>query len=123
MSCVDIFDERALSLAPAGAQWERLASGAIWSEGPVWMFEDQSVLWSDIPNKRMLRWHPTEGQSVWRDHVEYANGHYREADGALLHCSHDGKRAIDGVMRNELYICASTSSYRIRLNTHGIQTP
>src|SRR6218665_898009 len=77
----------------AGGQWERLASGAIWSEGPVWMFEDQRVLWSDIPNKRMLRWHPTEGQSVWRDHVEYANGHYREVDGALLHCSHDGKRA------------------------------
>ena len=93
MGNVDIFDDRARTLVHANAQLERLASGAIWSEGPVWMHEDQSVLWSDIPNNRMLRWHPTEGQSVWRDHVEYTNGHYREADGALLHCSH-GHRAI-----------------------------
>lgn len=93
MSCADIFDDRARLLVPGNAQLEKLASGATWSEGPVWMHEDQSVLWSDIPNNRMLRWHPTEGQSVWRDHVEYTNGHYREADGALLHCSH-GHRAI-----------------------------
>jgi gluconolactonase len=59
----------------------------------VWMHEDGSVLWSDIPNNRMLRWHPSEGMSVWRDRAEFTNGHIREADGALLHCSH-GHRAI-----------------------------
>ncbi len=52
------------------------------------MHEDGSVLWSDIPNNRMLRWHPVEGQSVWHAQIEYTNGHTREADGSLLHCSH-----------------------------------
>ena len=41
----------------------------------------------------MMRWHPDEGASVWRDRVEFTNGHYREADGSLLHCSH-GQRAV-----------------------------
>jgi gluconolactonase len=90
---VQIVDARASGLVPQGAVLERLATGAAWSEGPIWMHEDGSVLWSDIPNNRMLRWHPTQGQSVWREQVEFTNGHYREADGALLHCSH-GRRAV-----------------------------
>ena len=90
---VVILDERARALGLAGESLQRLATGARWSEGPVWMREDGSVLWSDIPNNRMLRWDPVHGTGVWRDRVDYTNGHYREADGALLHCSH-GKRAI-----------------------------
>jgi gluconolactonase len=93
MRMVDILESRAGLLVPGMETLERLATGAVWSEGPIWMHEDSSVLWSDIPNNRMLRWHPTEGQSVWRDQVEFTNGHTREADGALLHCSH-GHRAI-----------------------------
>lgn len=93
MSALIVLDPRAESLARAGESLERLASGAAWSEGPVWMREDGSVLWSDIPNNRMLRWRPQDGMSVWRDQVDFTNGHAREADGSLLHCSH-GRRAI-----------------------------
>ena len=93
MSMVDILESRASLLVPGTEMLERLATGAAWSEGPIWMHEDGSVLWSDIPNNRMLRWHPTEGQSIWREQVEFTNGHTREANGALLHCSH-GHRAI-----------------------------
>jgi gluconolactonase len=90
---IEIFDERARDLLSADATLEKLATGCIWSEGAVWMHEDGSVLWSDIPNNRMMRWQPEEGGSVWRDQVEYTNGHTREADGSLLHCSH-GQRAV-----------------------------
>ena len=72
---------------------ERLCTGAIWSEGPVWMPRTQQLLWSDIPNNRMLSWHAEQGMSVWRESVEFTNGHVLEADGSLLHCSH-GQRAI-----------------------------
>lgn len=57
------------------------------------MHEDQSLLWSDIPNNRMLRWHTDAGMTIWREKVDFTNGHTLEADGALLHCSH-GQRAI-----------------------------
>ena len=89
---IDIFDSR---LAPVvrNATLERLCTGAIWSEGPVWLFEDDCVLWSDIPNNRMLRWSQADGMTVWRDRVEFTNGHTRDLNGDLLHCSH-GLRAI-----------------------------
>jgi gluconolactonase len=90
---VEVFDSRFEGVLHAGASLERLCTGAAWSEGPIWMAEDDSVLWSDIPNDRMLRWHADTGMSVWRERAEFTNGHVREADGSLLHCSH-GLRAI-----------------------------
>jgi gluconolactonase len=88
-----IFDPRFDSVAKGAGALTRLCTGAAWSEGPVWMHEDDSVLWSDIPNNRMLRWQPKDGMTTWRSHAEFTNGHARESDGALLHCSH-GLRAI-----------------------------
>jgi len=93
VTAIQVLDPRFAAAAEGAGPLECLCSGAAWSEGPVWMHEDGSVLWSDIPNNRMLRWHPEQGQSVWRDKVEFTNGHFRERDGSLLHCSH-GRRAI-----------------------------
>ena len=50
------FDERFSTLLKPDAKLVRLATGAIWSEGPVYFHEDDSVIWSDIPNNRLLRW-------------------------------------------------------------------
>jgi len=77
----------------AHARLERLCTGAAWSEGPVWLPQDGSVLWSDIPNNRMLRWSEADGMTVWRAQVEFTNGHTLDRQGRLLHCSH-GLRAI-----------------------------
>ena len=90
---IEVLDPRFAPVAKGAGALEKLCTGAIWSEGPVWMQEDGSVLWSDIPNNRMLRWSEADGMAVWRDRVEFTNGHTREADGSLLHCSH-GLRAI-----------------------------
>ena len=92
---IDVFDPRFAAVAQCAGGVERLCTGAVWSEGPVWMREDQSLLWSDIPNNRVLRWHAASGMTVWRDGVEFTNGHVREADGSLLHCSH----GLRGVVR------------------------
>ncbi|MEY2953969.1 MAG: hypothetical protein RLZZ401_2056, partial [Pseudomonadota bacterium] len=89
---IEIFDSR-LTPIVQGARLERLCTGAVWSEGPVWLREDDCVLWSDIPNNRMLRWSERGGMTVWRDQVEFTNGHTRDLNGDLLHCSH-GLRAI-----------------------------
>jgi gluconolactonase len=89
---IEIFDPRANRLHHC-SPLEKLCTGAIWSEGPIWMHEDESLLWSDIPNNRMLRWSRADGMTIWREKAEFTNGHTREADGSLLHCSH-GLRAI-----------------------------
>ena len=93
MSSLETFDPRFDAVAQSAGSLERLCTGAVWSEGPVWMHETGELLWSDIPNNRMLSWHAGRGMSVWRDQVGFTNGHVREADGSLLHCSH-GQRAI-----------------------------
>ena len=93
MPTIQVLDPRFAPVGHAAAQLERLCTGAVWSEGPVWFRETGTVLWSDIPNNRMLSWHPAHGMAVWRENVEFTNGHVREASGALLHCSH-GLRAV-----------------------------
>jgi gluconolactonase len=90
---IEVRDARAAGLFAGAPQLERLCTGAVWSEGPVWLSEDDSVLWSDIPNNRMLRWSSRDGLSVWREAVAFTNGHTRDLNGDLLHCSH-GRRAI-----------------------------
>jgi gluconolactonase len=90
---IEILDPRFEAVVAHRPVLERLCTGARWSEGPVWMHEDDSVLWSDIPNDRMLRWSARDGMSVWQERVEFTNGHVRDHDGSLLHCSH-GLRAV-----------------------------
>lgn len=92
-AAIDVFDARLVPVVTGADTLERLCTGAIWSEGPVWIAEDDSVLWSDIPNDRMLRWSARDGMRVFRDNVEFTNGHVRDHDGSLLHCSH-GLRAV-----------------------------
>ena len=93
MPSIDILDPRFAAVAASAGDLECLCTAAIWSEGPVWLPHNGELLWSDIPNNRMLAWHPQSGLRIWRDQVEFTNGHALEADGALLHCSH-GLRAI-----------------------------
>ena len=74
---------------------EKLCTGTVWAEGPVWIDSASGgyLLWSDIPNNRMMRWSDADGMSVWRDKVEFTNGHTLDRNGDLLHCSH-GLRAV-----------------------------
>ena len=104
---IEIFDSR-LKPVLQGASLERLCTGAVWSEGPVWLCEDNAVLWSDIPNNRMLRWSEADGMTVWRSGVEFTNGHTRDTNGDLLHCSH-GLRGITRTPMRGGHIASSTA--------------
>ena len=85
------FDRRFSTLLKPDASLVRLATGAIWSEGPVYFHEDDSVVWSDIPNNRLLRWSVEDGMTVWRQPSNFENGHYRDFEGRLLSCEHGGR--------------------------------
>jgi gluconolactonase len=98
-----VVDDPALeALLRPGAALHRLATGAIWSEGPVWLPGDGSVIWSDIPNDRLLRWHPDGRVSVFLEPAEFENGHTLDHDGSVLACSHGHRRlerlALDGTL-------------------------
>jgi gluconolactonase len=75
------------------ASLQRLATGCSWTEGPVWFGDANCLLFSDIPNDRILRWGEAEGVSVYRAPSQFANGGTRDREGRLLSCLH-GARAI-----------------------------
>jgi gluconolactonase len=75
------------------ASVERLYTGCRWSEGPVWFGDGRYLLWSDIPNNRILRWDEETGAvSVFRKPSSNANGNTRDRQGRLVTCEHDTRR-------------------------------
>lgn len=75
------------------ARVERLATGCRWAEGPVWFGDHRCLVWSDVPNDRMLRWDEETGAvSVFRRPSGYSNGNTRDRQGRLLTCEHGGRR-------------------------------
>jgi gluconolactonase len=86
------FDKRFQSLAIGIAHLDKLADGCIWAEGPVWFADGGYLLWSDIPNNRMLRWMPETGVSVYRAESNNANGNTRDLQGRLVTCEHLTRR-------------------------------
>ena len=75
----------------------KLGEGYQWAEGTTWVPDDSEsgggyLLWSDIPNDRMLRWSESEGTTVFRQPCGYTNGHTLDREGRLVSCEHGGRR-------------------------------
>ena len=78
---------------PFHAAVERLATGCRWSEGPAWFGDGRYLLWSDIPNDRILRWdEATEEVGVFRKPSNNSNGNTRDREGRLVTCEHLTRR-------------------------------
>ena len=72
---------------------DRLATGTRWGEGPVWFGDGRYLLWSDIPNNRILRWdEATDTVGAFRPPSNMANGNTRDREGRLVTCEHLGRR-------------------------------
>ena len=88
----DYHDKRFRDLTIPVAQKELLFDGCRWAEGPVWFADRHFLVWSDIPNNRMLRWVPDLGVSVFRADANYSNGNTRDREGRLVSCEHGARR-------------------------------
>lgn len=75
------------------ASVERLATGCRWAEGPVWFGDGRFLLWSDIPNNRIMKWEEETGAvSLFRKPSNNSNGNTRDRQGRLVTCEHDARR-------------------------------
>ena len=93
--CFEVLDKRFAGYVMGNVHIDVLASdiGLRWSEGPVWFGDGRYLLWSDIPNNRIMRWDETDGSvSVYRNPSNYTNGHTRDRQGRLVSCEHGGRR-------------------------------
>ena len=99
------------------ARVERLWTGARWSEGPAWFPAGRYLVWSDIPNNRLLRWDETDGTvSVFRSPSCNANGNTVDREGRLVSCEHLARRVTRTEHDGSITVIAS--HYRgMRLNS------
>lgn len=89
---IQILDKR-FTAGLGNAAIERVASGFRWCEGPVYFADLRCLLWSDIPNNRLMRWNEDNGGvSVFREPSNYANGNTRDREGRLISCEQDTRR-------------------------------
>ena len=88
----EYLDPRFRALTLPNTQLERLYDQCRWAEGPVWFNDGGYLLWSDIPNQRILRWTPEQGVSVYRHASNFANGNTRDVQGRLITCEHGTRR-------------------------------
>jgi gluconolactonase len=101
----ELIDPRFSKLALPYVHVEKLYSGCRWAEGPAWFAAGRYLVWSDIPNDRMLRWDETDGSvSVFRQPSLNSNGNTVDREGRLVSCEHrsrcvsrtecDGRRTV-----------------------------
>lgn len=90
-SCFQIHDPAFGAYVLSNAPLKKLAEGFDWVEGPVWFGDQQCLLFSDIPNDRILRWSEA-GLTTFRAPANFANGHTRDRQGRLVSCEHGTRR-------------------------------
>ena len=90
---VEVLDDKKFKYMVGNAAIERIATGFRWAEGPVYFRDGGFLVWSDIPNNRMMRWLEEDGHvSVFRTPSNYTNGNTRDREGRLISCEHDARR-------------------------------
>ena len=89
---IEALDDRFKKYMIFSSAVERLYTGCRWAEGPVWIGDGRYLLWSDIPNNRILKWEEETGVvSTYRKPTNFGNGHTRDRVGRLITCEHGGR--------------------------------
>jgi len=90
---IEILDPRFLKYRLFHASVEQLFTGCRWSEGPVWFGDAKHLLWSDLPNERIMKWDEcSQTASVFRNNSNISNGNTRDRQGRLISCEHAARR-------------------------------
>lgn len=89
----EIFDARFNARVKTSARLDHLYDDCRWAEGPAYFPAHRQLVWSDIPNNRMLRYdETTDGVSEFRNPSNFANGHTVDRQGRLVSCEHGARR-------------------------------
>lgn len=116
MAFFEVLDKSFASFVLGNAPVKQIATGFDWVEGPVWFGDANCLLFSDIPNNRIMRWIPGVGTSVYREPSNYANGHTRDRQGRLISCEHGARRVTRTAADGSITIIADSFEGK-RLNS------
>jgi len=92
MSGVEIRDPRFCEVVGPTVSFEKLASGFIFTEGPLWHARDHYLLFSDMPGDHLRCWTAKDGVTTFRKPCNKSNGLAWDTRGRLLACEHASSR-------------------------------
>jgi len=93
ISGFEIYHDSFKSILPNDAQLIKHVTGFEWTEGPAYFDNGDYLIFSDIPNNRMIKWSDSDGMSVFREPANFTNGKFVDSNGRLISCQH-GTRNI-----------------------------
>jgi len=112
-----VLDDEFRRLVNATARLEKVASGFRWVEGPAYFPASRYLIWSDIPNDRMLRYDEVSGAvHVFRQPSHFSNGNTIDRQGRLVTCEHGARRVTRTEHDGSITVLASHHEGR-RLNS------
>ncbi len=114
---VEILDPSFAKYRIYSSTLEQLATGMRWAEGPVYFPEERTLLVSDIPNNRIMKYDEVRNTfTVFRDNANYANGNARDRQGRLVTCEHSVTRRVTRTEKNGAITVLADSFEGKRLN-------
>jgi gluconolactonase len=117
MDVFEVFDKRFSRYLIPIVFLEKLHGGMRWAEGPVYFGDQRCLIWSDLPNNRMLRWDEETGQvTIFRSPSNFSNGNTRDREGRLVTCEHRGRRVTRTELSGKITVLADSYQGR-RLNS------
>lgn len=116
MPFFEVIDPKFSTFVLGNAPVKNIATGFDWVEGPVWFGDAGCLLFSDIPNNRILRWTAETGVSTFRNPSNYANGNTRDRQGRLITCEHGMRRVTRTELDGSLTVIADSYQGK-RLNS------
>ncbi len=89
----EVLDERFRACFNGNARLDHLYDKCRWAEGPAYFPAGRYLVWSDIPNDRMVRWdEAAETAATFRHPAGYSNGNTVDREGRLVTCEHGNRR-------------------------------
>lgn len=117
MDVFEAFDKRFSRYLIPIVFLEKLHGGMRWAEGPVYFGDQRCLIWSDLPNNRMLRWDEETGQvTIFRSPSNFSNGNTRDREGRLVTCEHRGRRVTRTELSGKITVLADSYQGK-RLNS------
>ncbi|MBD2578879.1 SMP-30/gluconolactonase/LRE family protein [Oscillatoria sp. FACHB-1406] len=95
-------------LFPQNAKIERLATGFQFTEGPLWLAEEQHLIFSDIPANKIYKLTPDGQITIFREPSNNSNGLTRDRQGRLVACEHLSRRVTRTEKEGQITILADT---------------
>lgn len=86
---------------------QQLHTGCLWTEGPVYIPASGQLVWSDIPNNKMMCWVPEVGVGPYRSPSNYVNGNTLDREGRIISCEHGGRRVVRAEHDGTITVLAS----------------